>query len=294
MIADQAASKNIAFKPGDIPALFSDTPDDPILAYDRFSLEEAREQVEEVGFAIVKKLVPESRIHRMRSFWIDTFTHDRPSNRVTWTPYMGQTNNIGFTSDSFQHLYRAVDFLWNEPLHAETRQVCLRVHALRNLILGEDPYFGIRFTDARSGIFVTASYYPGGAGHMAMHSDGVSNNKPLLHSLVPITFKGRDYKEGGMLVVDRKGQKVDVDGRVGTGGAIFYDGSLDHAVMPVVAFEGETLGRIQAFPIPTVFTNVETNRFVIARIPVSKFMDAKWLYLKDRIRILLGMKPVIR
>jgi hypothetical protein len=281
-------------KPSEIPALFGDRPDDPVLHYDRFNLEEVRAQVRDIGFGIVRGLVPESRIQRIRSFWIDTFSNIKPAGRVTWTPFMGQVNNIGFTSDSFQHLYRAVDFLWNEPINADTRDTCLRVHALRNLLLDQDPYFGMRFTDARSGIFVTASYYPGGSGFMAMHDDGVSPNKPLLHSLVPITFKGRDYKEGGMLVVNRKGQNVDVDAQLQPGDVVFYDGSLKHEVVPVVPLPGKTLGRIQIFPIPTVFSNLESNKFVIARIPLVKFLDAKWYWLKDQLRIKLGRHPAIR
>lgn len=282
-------------QPADISVLLADRPDDPVLHYERFQKDEVRRQIDDIGFAIVRGLVPESRIERIRAFWIETFSKIKPSGRVTWSPTLGQVNHIGFSNDKFQNLFRACDFLWNEPFHPDTRDVCLRVHALRNLLLDEDPYFGLRFSDARaSGIFVTASYYPGGTGHMGMHNDGVSSGRPLLHSLVPVTFKGRDYKEGGMQVINRKGEPVDVDGQVGPGDVVFYDGSLNHAVMPVAAFPGKTLGRIQVFPIPSVFKSLENDIAAVARIPTGRFVKAKWLWLKNQVRIHLGLHPAMR
>src|SRR5437773_2283647 len=105
------------FKPGAIPLLFSVQPDELILNYYRLLLQPARQQITEAGYAIAKGLVPKDRIARIRTFWLDTFSKVQPVVRVTWSPYMGQPNTIGFTSDSFQHHYRAVDLLWNEPFH---------------------------------------------------------------------------------------------------------------------------------------------------------------------------------
>jgi hypothetical protein len=283
-----------AHQSADIPTLFSDSPDDPVLRYDRFNVADVKHQVNETGFCIVKGLVPRARIDRIRAFWLDTFSKQKPAGRVTWSPYLGQVNHIGFSSDKFQHLYRGCDFLWNEPLHAETREVCLRMHALRNLLLDQDPYTGLRFTDARYGIFITASYYPAGSGHMQMHNDGVSKGKPLLHSLLPITFKGTDYKEGGMLVVDRKGRHVDVDGKIEPEDSVFYDGALMHAVMPIVGLEGKHLGRVQVFPIPTLMKNLEEDAASVARIPLARYAGAKWRALQNGLRIKLGLNPIMR
>ncbi len=281
-------------RPSDIPLLFSDQPDNPVLVYDRYNLEDVRRQIEDIGFAVVKHLVPKQRIDRIRSFWVDTFSKMKFIGRVTWSPYLGQANHIGFTSDPFQHLYRACDFLWNDPFHQETRDVCLRVHALRNLVLNEDPYFGMRFTDARYGIFVTASYYPGGTGRMSVHDDGVSGRTRLVHSLVPVTFRGIDYKDGGMIVVNRNAQQVFVEAGLEPGDVVIYDGSLKHGVMPIIPNAGSHLGRIQVFPIPTVFGNLKDDTEAIARIPASKIAAAQWLWLKNQIRIKLGMPPAIR
>jgi hypothetical protein len=281
-------------EPSDIPILFSDRPDNPVLDYDRYHLEDVRRQIDDVGFAVVKGLIPKARIERIRSFWIDTFSKVKPVGRVTWSPFLGQANHVGFTSDPFQHLYRACDFLWNDPFHPETRDVCLRVHALRNLVLNQDPYFGMRFTDARYGIFVTASYYPSGTGRMSVHDDGVSGRARLVHSLAPVTFRGKDYKDGGMMVINRRGQDVFVEAELEPGDVVVYDGSLKHGVMPIVPNENGGLGRIQVFPIPTVFGNLKDDTAAIARIPAARIAAAKWLWLKNDIRIKLGMRPAMR
>jgi len=277
-----------------IPVLFGDPPESPVLHYERMNLEQVRQQVADEGYAVVKGLVPLELISRVRDFWIKTFSNTTPTSRVTWSPYIGQESHVGFSSDKFQHLFRACDFLWNDPLHAETRDICLRVNALRNVVINEDPLLGIRFGYGRYGIFVTASYYPGGEGYMQMHADGGTGNVMLVHSLVPITFKGKDYKEGGMLIVNRKGQEVDVDSQVEPGDAIFYDGSLKHAVMPVVSYPGQTLGRLQIFPIPAIFSSLDSNIRALAKIPTARFIASKWFSLKNKLRITFGFNPSLR
>jgi len=97
-----------------------------------------------------------------------------------------------------------------------------------------------------------------------------------------------------MMVVDRKGQGAFVEASLEPGDVVVYDGSLEHGVMPIIPNEGSHLGRIQVFPIPTVFGNLKDNIDEIARIPASKIAAAKWLWLKNQIRIKLGMRPAMR
>lgn len=277
-----------------IPQLFGDDPQKPILNYSRFDLDTLKNEIKITGFGIAKGLVPTDTIEIIRNFWINKFTQSKPSERVTWGPSLGNPNTIGYSDDAFQKLYRACDFLWNDAQHAETRAVCLHTHALRNLILDQDPLVGLKFTDSRYGIFVTASYYPSESGFMAPHNDGVGGQNPLVHSLIPITFYKRDYQAGGMKVVSRSGQEVHVDAMVEPGDVVFYDGALRHGVDKIVPFPGKNLGRLQIFPIPTQFKNLENNPLAIARIPLKTFLQAKSLVAKNKIRVMLGRESSIR
>ena len=97
-----------------------------------------------------------------------------------------------------------------------------------------------------------------------------------------------------MIVVNRNAQQVFVEASLEPGDVVVYDGSLKHGVMPIIPNEGSHLGRIQVFPIPTVFGNLKDETEAIARIPASKIAAAKWLWLKNQIRIKLGMPLAIR
>jgi hypothetical protein len=97
-----------------------------------------------------------------------------------------------------------------------------------------------------------------------------------------------------MMVVDRKGQSIDVESLLREGDVVYYDGSLMHGVNPIVGFEGSNIGRIQIFPIPAVFNNLEGDILSISRISFPKFVKGKMLWAKNRVRILLGLNPAMR
>ncbi len=258
-----------------------------------FDTEKVRADLARDGFSIVRGLVPTERIASIRAFWIEKFS-SAPEGRVTWSPYLGQANHIGFSADSFQNLFRSCDFFWNPPIHEETRQVGIEMNALRNLLLDKDPAYGLRFTDNRYGIFMTASYYPAHTGYMQMHRDTVVAQESLIHCLAPMTHKGIDYAEGGMVLVDRHGNQLDVEGMLVPGDAVFYDGALEHAVAPIVPLPGKDIGRLQILPLPTWFTDIKQNPRALNVVPVSVYARAKWVCFKNALRIRLGFRPSLR
>src|SRR5438477_5689539 len=94
----------------DIPVLFGDSLSAPILLFDRFHIDQVLQDINDSGYSIVKGLVSLERIERIRAYWIDAFSKVKPGGRVIWRPYLGQPNQIGFSHDTFQYLYRACDF----------------------------------------------------------------------------------------------------------------------------------------------------------------------------------------
>jgi hypothetical protein len=268
-------------------------PADPYLSFGSFNLESVRSDLEKRGFSIVRKLIPEKHIPAMREFWIPRFGQGS-TGRVTWAPYFGQTNQVGFSADAFQNLFRACDFLWNEPMHIETREIGVRLNALRNVLLGKDQSYGLRLTDNRYGIFMTASYYPATTGSMGPHEDGLATDQMLLHCLAPCTFKGVDYAQGGMTIVDRDGKLEDVESQLQPGDVVFYDGALRHGVSPIVPLPGKSIGRLQISPLPTTFSDIATNPRALNGIPWSTYVRAKWDCFKNSVRVRLGMHPGMR
>lgn len=280
----------------ELKRLFGDGPEDRYVNYDAFQLDEVKQRIQTDGYTIVHDLIPQATLEAIRGFWLQRFKEMEgvQADRVTWSPYLGQPNTIGFTKDKFQCMYRSCDFLWNLPYERNAREVGLRINALRNLIVGFDVFRGTTFSSDRYGVFITTSYYPPHEGWLGAHSDGVASNIPLVHHIVPLTIKGRDYAEGGLTLVDRHGRTVDADGQMRLGSVLFYDGSLKHGVEKIVPSPDKRLGRMQMFAIPTTFSNVELNILAVGRIATSTFMRAKWMRVKNRLITALGLSQIIR
>lgn len=275
---------------------FGDGPEDRFVNYAAFNLDEVKQRIQTEGYAIVHELIPPATLEAVRDFWLRRFKEieHAKADRVTWSPYLGQPNTVGFTDDKFQCMFRSCDFLWNPPYDQPAREVGLRINALRNLIVGFDVFRGTTFSSDRYGVFITTSYYPPHKGWLGAHSDGVASNIPLVHHIVPLTIKGRDYAEGGLTLVDRQGKAVDADGQMRLGSVLFYDGSLKHGVEKIVPSPDKSLGRMQMFAIPTTFSNVELNVLAVGRIATSTFMRAKWMRVKNRLITSLGLSQIIR
>ena len=252
-----------------------------------------KKRLDETGYAILRDVIPTDSIEQIRAFWLAEFAKPASRGRVVWSVYWGQPNAIGFSSDQFQHLYRAIDIAWNPPIDEETRQLCLAMSALRNRVIDQDESFGQRLTDPL-GIVTSVSYYPAGKGMMEAHTDGGTGKIMLVHILAPLTFKGKDYKAGGLRMWDRHGNEVDVDAQLNPGDAVIYDGSLKHEVLPIVAMEGKDLGRLQTFPIPMVFKPMEKDIRALGAVPFLKYLRSRYAVAKNALLIALGRKGTLR
>ena len=93
----------------------------------------------------------------------------------------------------------------------------------------------------RCGIYVTASYYPLGQGWLAEDKDSVDARRHS-HDMLLLTEKGQSYMEGGLYVVTRPSEKIDVVSQVILSDVIFFDGSRPHGVEIVSGRTG--LGRL--------------------------------------------------
>ena len=91
---------------------------------------------------------------------------------------------------------------------------------------------------------------------MTPHGDGYPKGKEkfqLLHFMLPITFKGQDYQDGGLVIFDKNDEKVDVDKIMKPGSIIFYDGIYKHGVEKIIPYEDKKIGRLAMFAVPVYF-----------------------------------------
>ena len=249
-------------------------------------MHEIKEQLRDKGYVVVKGFVSASSMNALREFWLDYFKSVAPKDRVLWGPYLGQPNQVGYTKDKFQCLYRAHDFLWNAPIHGETRDVALKMNELRNEVLDEDPSFGTRLTDVNYRIWTSVSYYPA-KGFMASHRDTASYEN-MIHGVLPITFPTVDYQDGGLFLRTRQELTVYPERTMSSGDVFLYDPGLTHGVSPIVS---EGVGRLQMFPL---MASAEINRSTLQRVRWSEFLKAKFDVSKDRVNVLLGRQQAYR
>ena len=71
--------------------------------------------------------------------------------------------------------------------------------------------------------------------------------------MIPLTYKGTDWTSGGLFLMNRKGDWIDVDEVLDEGALIFFDGGLKHKVEMIKSSSNKQVGRIAVFAIPTYF-----------------------------------------
>jgi hypothetical protein len=239
------------------------------------------------GYSIGKSIVPPECITKMRDFWLMTFKNQSTLAPVIWGPYLGEPNRVHFHQSNDNCLYRAYDFLWNEPLDQYSRDIGVELSRIRNQITESDDRTGEMFASDRYGIYFTVSYYPPNDGWLHDHQDQTDERRQW-HYILPITFRGLDFAGGGLHLIDRLGNDVDVEEKVEPGDVLFFDGGLTHGVTPIDCDEERNIGRMQLFSIPTFLELPEKNSRFIENVSVSQFIKGKLRPIKHRIQGIAG------
>ena len=237
------------------------------------------------GFCIYKHAIAESVVIELRRFWLDFFNTNKADRKfVRGKIYLGESNFNSYSEINEWCMYRHFDFLWNQCDHPLTRAVNLELHRHRNLAQNFDPLDGLNYNDRNYGIYISTSYYPPGKGFLRAHVDA-HQDTPLLHYMLPLTFKGQDYQTGGLVCADASGTMVDVDAKMSAGDIVFFDGRQKHGVEKIVSSSG--VGRLAIFAIPTFFLR-DTSLGVTKRsLLISAHELADRLHLKS---VLKGLK----
>jgi hypothetical protein len=242
--------------------------------------EAIRAALETEGYFIAPKVVPEAAVTAMRETWLKACAGDVASAPVIWGPFLGEPNRLLFHRSETCCMYRSYDFLWNPPMDALTRDIGLQLNRLRNRIAEAGQLAGEIMESDRYGIYITTSYYPPGEGWMVEHEDETDGRRHW-HFMLQMSFKGDSYTEGGLFIIDKHGNRVDVDARVSPGDVIFFDGACTHGVEPVGG--GSGVGRLQMFSIPTFMETPQQNDRMLEEISITRFVKAKLRPLKRRL-----------
>lgn len=216
---------------------------------DRIMSEGAKSQLETQGFVVLPDVLSLESVHRMRETWLAKM---HQGIQLGTDLRYGEKN---YSHTFFRKYHRAFEFYWNPPTCKLSRDVSLLLHYARNLATGYHPLFGLMYHPDRSGVYLAITHYPLGSGEMAVHVD--PNYFLPTHFNVPLTHKGIDYREGG-LMIHRGSEAIDIDGQIRPGGMLLFKGAQPHSIQRIDGAGSDTsLGRMQFFSIPTQFTQTE-------------------------------------
>ena len=214
---------------------------------------EFMKEIESKGFSIIKNCVPKDFISSQRSRWIPRFIKKNVDKKfVRGNLILGEKNFLSYSEINAWCMYRNFEFLWNETDDNEALDLHIKIHKFRNKLQGFSQDYGLNYNDSNYGIYISTSYYPLQKGKLLAHADG-HKDVPILHYMLPFTFKGQDYHQGGLFIKDNAGETVDLDYLVEPGDVIFFDGRNEHWVETIDSSQSNSLGRLAVFAIPTHF-----------------------------------------
>ena len=224
-----------------------------MIVYSKDLAIEIKKNIQLNGFHIVNNLIPNDIFNEARLYWINFFSNIQNNKlpNIKWNVYLGEKNKITFSNNKKEYLYRVYDFYWNKSFHQPSKDLLLEIsNYIKNEVKNSEKNLNIINEDCY-GVYASASYYPANYGFLTQHSDQL-NNSMLIHHIIPLTFKNKDFSNGGLFIINKNGKKILIEDLIVPGDIIFYDGNLKHGVDKIDSSKKD-IGRIQLFGIPTNF-----------------------------------------
>lgn len=247
--------------------------------------DKVREDILAQGYSIIHDAVPADTIAAIRRHWLDVYETDSEKRPVIWGPYYGEVNRVVWDVAPTHAFHRSYDFLWNAPQHQATRDIALALSRCRNRIAQLDEREGEYLSPDRYGIYITTSYYPPDTGWMAEHEDDSTDGRRHWHFILPLTFRGEDFDDGGLFLTDHSGQQIDVDAQMRPGSVVFFDGTRPHGVSKIQPLPGSSVGRMQLFAIPVTLEMPHQHDRLLENVSLARFVKSRMRRLRDRFRI---------
>jgi len=213
-----------------------------------------RKKIQENGFVILKNVVSETFIKNQKDRWCKKINSKKIDKKfVRGGLFLGEKNFLSYSDIPSWCLYRNFEFLWNPSHDEEATEIHILLHKFRNKVQNFDENYGLNYNKKNYGIYISTSLYEINKGHLVVHSDGHSN-QPIIHYMLPYTFKNIDFETGGLVCEDNNGNMQDIESEIRPGDLIMFDGRKMHGVNKIRSNKKNHPGRIAAFSVPTFFS----------------------------------------
>jgi hypothetical protein len=165
---------------------------------------------------------------------------------------IGSRNGVG---ENYAQALQTTYFDCTVPPYGALNAVFRFMNELRNRLMQVALDFGDQPARDKFWNACRVHHYPRGGGFMMMHRDTHFPIKlgdlPFYQVMVPLSVLGRDFVEGGGVLVTRQGEKINTDEAAGLGAVVLFDGRIQHAVEdvdPQATMDfADPLGRLAAF-----------------------------------------------
>lgn len=158
---------------------------------------------------------------------------DRPWRKAA----IGSGNGVG---DPYAQNLQTIYFSAGDAHYPALGRLFRFMLAVRNRLMRVDPSFGDNPERDRFWNACRIHQYPRGGGFMVMHKDThfppiitSELGKPFCQVSVLLSRKNVDFFKGGGVVVDRAGNKIDLESEGGFGSLVLFDGRTFHGVEDV-------------------------------------------------------------
>ena len=165
---------------------------------------------------------------------------------------IGSQNGVG---EAYAQLLQTIYFDAFQSPHAALAELFRFMNGLRNQLMKVAADFGDEPARDKFWNACRVHHYPRGGGFMMMHRDTHFPLKlgdlPFYQVMVPLSVKGRDFVNGGGILLTKQGERLNTDEVAGLGSVVIFDGRIQHGVEDVDPQEimdfGDQMGRLAAF-----------------------------------------------
>ena len=224
--------------------------------------EDVIKKIKSNGFIVCNNVIDIDVFIEIQDYWLKRFKEINGKKLKKYNRNfiyrLGEKNLINKTTSKDDFRLKIHEFLWND-MDGNTRSLITEMHKFSNLCNKIDEDNGLMYSDKKNVLSLSVNYYPPKNGFLSKHKD-VKNTDLVFWMIFNLTFKGEHFDEGGLYLLDKNGNKIDIDNLSKPGSIIFFNGALEHGIDKISS--KKNIGKLSVFPFNTNFYNQAT-------IPVS-------------------------
>lgn len=216
------------------------------------------DKIKQDGYIVCNDAIEINTFRKIQNYWINRFKKiDQKKLKEYHRNFiyrLGEKNLINKTTSKDDFRLKIHEFLWNN-IEENTRSLITEMHKFSNLCKKINEDDGLIYSNKKNVLSLSVNYYPPKDGYLSKHKD-VKNTDLIFWMIFNLTFKDEHFEKGGLYLINKNGEKIDLETLSKPGSIIFFNGALDHGIDQILS--KNNIGKLSVFPFNTNFYNQET------------------------------------